>query len=165
MGDAEQAGEGQVVGHLTSATVLESGGEWRGDAVDRHVDLELAVVIDGGYAAALELVDLARGGGDADEIVATNVFHCAVAVGPMQESLAGGAEARLLVNGRVAGTGAVPDVRDRVRAAGETLTAVGERLSPGDVVITGSIVQVPVLRGDRLVGELDGLGRVALWIG
>jgi hypothetical protein len=40
----------------------------------------------------------------------------------------------------------------------ELLAAVGERLIKGDRLITGSIVQVPVRAGDRVVADLGSLG-------
>jgi hypothetical protein len=43
-----------------------------------------------------------------------------------------------------------------------TLDSVGERPEPGDVVLTGSVTQVPVSAGDHVAAEIDGLGRVAL---
>jgi 2-keto-4-pentenoate hydratase len=50
---------------------------------------------------------------------------------------------------------------DRWRA---TLAAVGERLQPGDRLITGSVVQAPVRPGDRVTADLGPLGRVGLTI-
>ncbi|HEV3397858.1 MAG TPA: hypothetical protein VG693_01040, partial [Actinomycetes bacterium] len=40
----------------------------------------------------------------------------------------------------------------------------GRALQPGDRVITGSVVQVPVHRGDRVVTDLGLLGRVELTV-
>jgi 2-keto-4-pentenoate hydratase len=66
---------------------------------------------------------------------------------------------RLLVNGRErARATASGDVLPLVDRVGELLEAVGERLSAGDRLITGSIVQVPVRHGDRVRADLGRLG-------
>jgi hypothetical protein len=41
---------------------------------------------------------------------------------------------------------------------------LGERLEPGDRLITGSVVQVPLGDGDRVIADLGSLGRVELAI-
>jgi 2-keto-4-pentenoate hydratase len=45
-----------------------------------------------------------------------------------------------------------------VAAASELLDAVGERLLPGDRILAGSLTHVPVVRGDSVLAEIDGLG-------
>jgi len=57
------------------------------------------------------------------------------------------------------------DIAEKVAAAAEILAAVGEAFAPGDLVITGSVIQVPVVPGDRVEADLGGLGRVWLSIG
>ena len=52
----------------------------------------------------------------------------------------------------------------RVGAAGRLLATMGERLQPGDRLITGSVVQVPMRPGDRVPADLGPLGRVGLTI-
>jgi 2-keto-4-pentenoate hydratase len=171
MGERERIGDGPVVGYLTSATLLEPA-EWpAGDAVAPHADAELAVEIgpDGGVAgcgAALELVDLDPALGDPEAIVAGNVFHRAVAFGPLHgPAPARGAEGRLAVNGELRASGTfdedLPDLLWRVAAL---LEAMGERLAEGDRVITGSIVQVPIQRGDEVAADLGALGSVRLTV-
>jgi len=44
------------------------------------------------------------------------------------------------------------------------LAAVGERFEPGDRVITGSVVQVPVQPGDEVTADFGSLGQVSLRI-
>jgi len=172
MGERERIGDGAVVGYLTSATLLEPGSEWpAGDAVALHADAELAVEIGpggsvGAYGAALELVDLDASLHDPEAIVAGNVFHRAVAFGPLHEPApARGAEGRLAVNGELRASGTfdvdLPDLLWRVAAL---LEAMGERLAEGDRVITGSIVQVPIQRGDEVAADLGALGSVRLTV-
>jgi 2-keto-4-pentenoate hydratase len=69
--------------------------------------------------------------------------------------------ARVVVNGEVRGetTGTV-DVEKTVRIARRLLPTVGEELRPGDRIIAGSILQVPVAPGDEVIVDLGPLGRV-----
>jgi 2-keto-4-pentenoate hydratase len=157
-----------VPGYLTSATQLADGDAYAVPAEALHADAEVAVEIGAGgaiagYAPALELVDLA-GTNDPEAIVAANLWHRAFALGPWRAALPpGDVEARLVVNGEVRAQGvAAADLAPRIDALGRILDAAGERLRPGDVVITGGVVQVPVAAGDEVVAELRPLGRVRL---
>lgn len=55
-------------------------------------------------------------------------------------------------------------VEDRVLAVARLLDELGERLEPGDRIITGSIVQVPVAVGREVTADLGALGRVRLTV-
>ena len=179
MGEAERIGQGPVVGHLTSATQLEPGAAFViSDDARLHADVELAALIGsdvgaggdvagaiGGWAVALELVDLGQGGDDPEAIVAANVFHRAFALGPTSASSGsppGGLAGGLSVNGQLRASASVPDVGPRLAAAAGILASVGESLRRGDRVITGSIVQEPVRPGDALVADLGPIGSVTL---
>src|SRR5687768_9844914 len=183
IGSRERIGDDLVVGHLTSATRLPSGATYRaGDAVtlcaDAEVALELGRDVDpdadaaaareavAGFGAALELVDLAAPPDDAEEIVATNVFHRAFTIGASRPDFPReGVEARLVVNGELRASAEAPsDFSDRVRPAARILGAVGERLEAGDRIITGSLVQVGLEPGDEVIAELGALGRLRLVI-
>jgi 2-keto-4-pentenoate hydratase len=181
MGEAERLGAGPVIGHLTSATQLGPGAAYRAEgAVDLRADAEVALRLGAdvhpgsdretagaaiaGFGAALELVDLGSPPpGDAERIVATNVWHRAFALGPLDgPPPAKGAEGRLTVNGEVRDSGPLPqDLTDLVQVVATLLGAVGERLQAGDRLITGSVVQVPVEPGDEVVADLGSLGRAA----
>jgi len=173
IGDRERISDQIAVGHLASATRLEPGDAYEpADGEDLHADAEVAVEIgpDGriaAYGAALELVDLRSPPDTPEDVVAANVFHRAVAFAPTWGSLPSeGVEARLLVNGEVSDAGrAADDIEEKVAAAARILEAVGEALAPGDLVITGSVVQVAVAPGDRVEADLGELGRVGLGIG
>ena len=164
-GDRERIGGEIVVGHLTSATLLEPGGSYGSRDADLHADAEVALELgnDGaiaGYGVALELVDLAEQG-DAEDIVAANVFHRAVAFGPVRPSAPRDVEAVLRVNGERRDAAPVAeDFAATVPTVARILAAVDERPKPGDRIITGSIVQVPVTRGDVVAAEIGGLGSV-----
>jgi 2-keto-4-pentenoate hydratase len=173
VGEGERIGDEAVaVGHLTTATVLEPGATYvAGDAGDLRADAEVAFELGPGLTitgvgVALELVDLAGPPGGPEAVVAANIFHRAVAFGPFRPPpLPLGLQGRLLVDGRAVETALVAaDVAARVGAAARVLAAVGERLRPGDRLITGSVVQIPVHPGDRVAADLGPLGRVELAI-
>jgi 2-keto-4-pentenoate hydratase/2-oxohepta-3-ene-1,7-dioic acid hydratase in catechol pathway len=172
IGDRERIGDHIAVGHLTAATRLDPGAWYApADGADLHADAEVAVEIGPGgriaaYGAALELVDLSAPPDTPEEVVAANLFHRAVAFAPTWGELPPeGVEARLLVNGEVRDAGrSAPDLAEKVRAAAEILAAVREALEPGDLVITGSVVQVAVAPGDRVEADLGELGSVSLQV-
>jgi 2-keto-4-pentenoate hydratase len=49
-----------------------------------------------------------------------------------------------------------------VRDAAWLLGDLGESLEPGDVVIAGSAVHVPVARGERITCVIEGLGQIGV---
>jgi 2-oxo-3-hexenedioate decarboxylase len=184
VGEGERTGRGPAVGHLTSATQLERGAvhsatgavDLRADAevalrlgadVDPDADLETASAAIAGFGAALELVDLgAPPAGDPERIVATNIWHRAFALGPLDRPPPEeGEEGQLLVNGELRDSAPMErDLGERVRAVANLLGEVGERLQAGDCLITGSVVQVPVHPGDEVTADLASLGRAHLRI-
>jgi 2-keto-4-pentenoate hydratase len=179
MGDRERLDGSIAVGHLTTATLHDAVVPVDPDG-DLHADVEIAVELRapidplgdvmaaraaiGGYATALEIVDLAPVLDTAVAVVATNVFHRAVAFGPVRPALpAGELRCAARVDGEVRATAAAQtDLAERLRAAARLLATAGLGLAAGDRVITGSIVQIPVEAGAEVVGELDGLGAVRL---
>ena len=163
-------GDEPVLGHLTSATVLEDGGTFtqtEGAALRAETEVVVELGDDERIAAlgvALEIVDVTRPPYDLEGIVAQNCYHRAVVLG--RRRLAEPGEARAIVNGELRQARPTPeDLPARVRAAATHLAAVGEELVPGDVLLAGSSTHVPVERGDRVVAEIDGLGRVGATIG
>ena len=159
--------EEPVVGHLTTATLLESGGTFRAEGAEQlRAETELAIELGrdaaiGGYGVALELVDVER---PPEGIVEANVFHRAVVLGPRVAAAPRG-EARALVDGSVVATAPVAgDPAEVVRVVGQLLGAAGERLLAGDVIIAGSLTHVPITAGRRVTAEIDGLGSVGLAI-
>jgi len=170
VGDRERIGDGPVIGHLTSASRLVPGGVYHGPPGDLVADAEVAVLIgaDGaiaGYAAALEICDLA-GEDPPEAIVAANVFHRAFALAGTVERLPeGGVEGGLVVEGELrASAQSAAGFSDGVRAAADLLREMGEELRPGDWIITGSVVQVPIEPDDEVLADLGPLGRVGLTI-
>ena len=172
MGDRKRIGDEIAVGHLTSDTRLEPGAAYAPEEDELlHADAEVGVRIgpDGridAYGAALELVDLRSPPDTPEDVVAANVFHRAVAFGPLHDELpAEGVQARIRVNGELRDEArSANDVADQVRRAARVLEAIGERLEPGNLVITGSVVQVPIGPGDQVEADLGGLGTVRLQV-
>ena len=167
-GDRERIDGELVVGHLTSETALEPGDVYT-DGTSLHADAEIALELGDehvitGYGAALELVDLGSDG-DAEAIVASNIFHRAVAFGPVRRTLPSRTDATLVVNGVVQATAPVAeDFAATLKRVATVLDGVGERLRPGDRLITGSVIQVPVSAGDEVVADFGQLGHVRVAI-
>jgi 2-keto-4-pentenoate hydratase len=142
-------------------------------AVRMGVDLPGGATRDAAAAAvdalapAIELADASGDRTDAEAIVAGNVFHRHVLLGPWDRTRAGLRvdDVRLDFTGRetyatqVDPTATVGDLAEVVRHVADVLDAFGERLRAGDVIITGSIVPPqPVAPGEDLEVRLSGLG-------
>jgi 2-keto-4-pentenoate hydratase len=157
-----------VLGYLTSSTLVEPGVVFSAaGASDLRVDAEVAIEVGSArVGAALELVDVVRPPHDFETIVARNIWHRGVAFGP----LSGDAPperfvARVLVDGSVrAFTESTVDIDGTLAIAERLLAAVGEQLEPGDRIIAGSILHVPVTSGDDVVVDLSELGQVGVTI-
>jgi 2-keto-4-pentenoate hydratase len=156
-----------VIGHLTSATRLEPGASFdAAGARELRAEAEIALEVgeDGGvagFAAALELVDVARPPSDLESIVAANVFHRAFLLAPSRPEWPEPFTAQLTVNGAVHEPDRPPDPFEPALAvAAHHLATAGERLEPGDRIITGSIIHVPVAPGDDVVVDMGPLGRL-----
>jgi 2-keto-4-pentenoate hydratase len=157
-----------VLGYLTSRTLVEPGGVFAAaGAASLRVDAEVAIEVGSArVGAALELVDVVRPPHDFETIVARNIWHRGVAFGP----LSGDAPperfvARVLVDGSVrASTQGSCDVEGTVAIAEHLLAAVGEQLEPGDRIIAGSILHVPVTSGDDVVVDLGELREVGVTV-
>jgi len=159
-----------VVGHLTTATLLGADGAHSlAGAQKPMAEPEIAIQVgpDGtiaGLAPAIEVADIDRSLDDVGQIVAANVFHRAVAIGPsVQLSSAEGIEALLTVNGEQVGS-ADADATDLgaiITLVDDTLRAAGESLQAGDRIIAGSLTQpAPVEPGDTATVDLGPIGRL-----
>jgi 2-keto-4-pentenoate hydratase len=143
-------GNQPVLGYLTSATLIEPGGTFDA-AGTRELRWETEVAVEvgrsdtvAGLAVALELVDVARPPDDLEGIVAGNVAHRALVLGPTRQ--------------------AQGDYDWVVRSAGEILAAAGERLEPGDLILSGSITHEPAAPGDKPTAAVEDLGSVEVAI-
>ena len=136
MGEAERIDDEIAVGHLTSATLLETGSAFHSiDGLALHADAEIflelgrelmpnrpvaeARSVIAAYGCALEIVDLGDGHDGPEAIIAGTVFRRAVAFGPSQPQLpADRLGVRVLVNGDVRATATAPeDLAARLSAA------------------------------------------------
>jgi 2-keto-4-pentenoate hydratase len=165
-----RVGPHPVVGHLTSATRLDPGATFdAAGTTDLRADAELAVEIGehgepAGFAAALELVDYDRPTDDLDAVVASNCFHRAFVLSPAVPHLPESTQARVLVDGEVRAEAPAAYDPELLEGAVEWLGTAGERLEPGDRVLTGAVVQVPVARGQEVEVDLGELGRLGVTI-
>ena len=164
--------EAPLAGFLSSAGLLADGATLALDGRPSVAEPEVAVEIgaDGRSIAALlpalEVADTPDLSWDVERILAGNIFHRAVAFGPRVEGAEPG-EARVLVNGeereRVPADRTGAHLEAMVAAVAARLDAAGERLSPGERIITGVLAPPPAVEaGDSVRLELDGLGAVEL---
>lgn len=164
--------EEPVIGHLTSRTVIEPGGEYDAAAASRLVaEAEVAVQVGrdeaiAGLAPAIELVDVGSPRQDLEQIVAGNVFHRGVVLGPTLPAFpAEGVRAVLAVDGEERAAADAPDdFSDVVRVAAGLLGAVGERLLPGDRIIAGSVASAPVEPGSVVRVDFGRLGKLEVTV-
>jgi 2-keto-4-pentenoate hydratase len=155
-----------VIGFLTSATLLEEGGEHSlegGTAVAAEAEVAVHLARDvppdadaaagraaiGALGAAIELVDLDRPleADGLEDILGDNVFHRGLVLGPADSARAGGSlegvAGGVVVNGTEE---ALIDVREAAGDLGETVAVVAARLGmvgaalrAGDVIIAGAL--------------------------
>ena len=124
--------------------------------------------------AAIEIVDDRYAdwrSTDTPTLIADDFFAAGCVLGPaVRPELVGDlAEATGVtrVNGVIVGTGSGRDVLGHPAIAlawlARTLSANGRRLRPGDIVLTGSLVETRWLDpGDEAMAEISGLGRVSV---
>jgi 2-keto-4-pentenoate hydratase len=166
--------DGPVAGFLTTGSQLDPGSEaslagftagFGEPEVAIHVGEAGAVA---GLGAAIELVDIDLPFEDVEAILAGNVFHRAVVLGPIHEGATlDGVTARVTKSGELAGE-AVPaevvgDPAEVVRFVAAYLEPYGAEPRPGEVIIAGSLIApVAVQGGDRFEVDLGPLGSLAL---
>lgn len=163
-----------LVGFLTDGSLLESGttcsiAGWK----RAMLEPEIAAHIGGeGQIAALgvaiEIADLDPDVQDVEAILAGDIFHRHVLLGPPVSSRAGGSAkgitARVLRDGEEIASTAEPEaltgrVTDIVPAAQATLERYGFGLVAGDVVILGSVVPpIQVAAGQAVRVDITPLG-------
>ena len=124
----------------------------------------------GGLSAAIELADVDPPPANVRTILAGNIFHRHVILGPVDatRSSAEGIGGRVLRDGAEVASSDDPaaltgELVEVVRLTAELLEACGERLRAADVVITGSVVPpLPVRAGEHVAVELPPLGRLSV---
>jgi 2-keto-4-pentenoate hydratase len=165
------------------ATVSLAG--WVKPAAEPEIAVEIAADLPGGgpraaaadaigaIGPAIELADVTFPPEDVEAILAGNIFHRHVLLGPRDRSRRGGRtdglHARVQRNSAAhadtteleANTGRLVDI---VRHVADVLAACGEQLKAGDVIIAGSVI-APIFLGseDRALDyALDPIGSVAV---
>jgi 2-keto-4-pentenoate hydratase len=175
-------GDQPVIGCLTSRTLVKTGGEWCRCGEDLRAETEFAVEVGtelaagaapatavaaiSGLRVALEIVDLAYPSGDLDAIIDGNVFHRAVAFGPMQtvERAELGRATLHLDEAVHEARELVPEPVWVVRTVADVLGQFGETLLPGDRILSGSFVHQPLDAAKSVSAAIENLGRASLSI-
>lgn len=125
-----------------------------------------------GFGAAIELADVDSPPDDIGNVLAGNIFHRAVVLGPPDRSRVDGRvtgmRARVAKNGSEVAdtehlealTGGIASILGHVAGL---LLAAGERLRAGEVVIAGSVVPpIPLRPGDEITFELAPLSPISV---
>jgi 2-keto-4-pentenoate hydratase len=166
-----------VLGHLTTATVIEPGAAHSvAGGVRVGVEPEVAIHLGAGGAIealgpAIEVVDLDPAITELEAILAGNVFHRGVVLGPPAAGLDASDLATITAsvtkNGvlaeraRFAETGEAP--AEAVALIAERLALVGEELRDGQVIIAGALTPIVFVgSGDTIEVDLGPLGALVL---
>jgi 2-keto-4-pentenoate hydratase len=147
--------EPEVALHLRSAVNPEDGRETARAAI-------------GAIGPAIEIVDIDLPMEDVERILAGNVFHRAVMLGPSDagatEQPLTDVEASVLVNGELrqsAPATAMGDPAETVMLVARRLADAGETLDAGQVIIAGSLTPIVwVQPGDSVELDLGRLGKL-----
>jgi 2-keto-4-pentenoate hydratase len=176
-----------LVGFLMDSGLLADGAEvpvdsWATPMLEPEIAVHIARDVAGGAAwedvrtaigglsAAIELVDVDPPPEDVRTILASNIFHRHVLLGPVDPLRSTGEriDGRVLIEGEQTATTDDPsaltgELVEVVRLTAELLDGCGERLCAGEVVITGSVVPPqPVAAGQQVTVELGPLGALTL---
>jgi 2-keto-4-pentenoate hydratase len=141
-----------------------------GSDVPAGADEAAIVAAIAGLGPAVEIAGFDPDVQDVEGILACDIFHRHVLLGPVDRSRAGGlitgVEARVFRGGEKIASGPGPadfpaETVVILRALAEALEASGEALRAGDVVITGSLVApVKVGGGQAMRAEISPLGEI-----
>lgn len=174
-----------LLGFLTDATRHDPGARvpvagWEAPVAEPEVavyfddDAVPGRVVDaiGALGAAIELADIHPPPEDLEEVLAGDVYHRAVILGPQDASRAGGRRedlrARVVHDGETVAdtrevealTGDIVRILDHAAAL---LAAYGQRLAAGDVVIAGAVVPpLKVGPGQEVRFELEPFDPIAV---
>ena len=169
---AKFAISGPLIGFMLDRNMLAPGATvslagWVKPAAEPEIAVEIAADLPGGgsraaaadaigaFGPAIELADVTFPPEDVEKILAGNIFHRHVLLGPRDRSRQAGRTAGL--HARVKRNGAA-------HADTTELAACGEQLKAGDVIIAGSVI-APIFLGheDRALDyALDPIGSVAV---
>lgn len=159
--------EEPALGWLSRARVADEQHSLEGSTQPAvEAELLLEVGDDGGVGrigVALEVVDFDRPLDDLEEVIASNIFHRAVACGEMGAVTDPG-EAVFSLNGKErARIGEFEPPAQTLAFVARFLGELGEALRPGDLVIAGALAPAaPVAVGDLAELTVGGVGSVSL---
>jgi 2-keto-4-pentenoate hydratase len=166
-----------VLGHLTTASLIEAGDTHLvAGGVRVGVEPEVAIHLGPGGAIeslgpAIEVVDLDPAQTELEAILAGNVFHRGVVLGPTADGVSpdevSSIEVTVTKNGSVAERARFADAGEDPPAVVDLiatrLALVGERLEAGQVIIAGSLTPIVFVEpGDRVEVGLGPLGSLTL---
>jgi 2-keto-4-pentenoate hydratase len=121
-----------------------------------------------GWSVAIELADLDVPPTDIEEVLAGNIFHRHVLLGPVVESLPSDLSFSVSCDGEEVASTSTPfeltgSLGSILASTASTLAACGTALSAGDVVITGAVVPpIDVSGGGSWRVVAVGLGEVGV---
>lgn len=157
-----------LVGFLTDATLLAEGADFTLPAGVEAVSIEPEVGVEIGpdgrsiaaLMPALEIVYFDRSLDELEDVIAHDIFHRGVVLGPRTGDRP--SAARVFVDGeQVEAPALSADLEEMVGVVVRRLTDAGETLQAGDVIITGTLMPPPQLQaGMSMRLELDPLGAV-----
>jgi 2-keto-4-pentenoate hydratase len=174
-----------LVGFLTDDRLLASGSTvdvsgWTAPMLEAEVAVHLgrdvsadaspaeALAAVAGWSVAIELADLDPPPTDIEEVLAGNIFHRHVLLGPLSPSLPADLSFTVSCDGEVVASTSTPfeltgGLGPILASAASTLASCGASLSAGDVVITGSVIPpLDVNRGGAWHVVAPGLGEVSV---
>jgi 2-keto-4-pentenoate hydratase len=166
-----------VIGHLTTASLVEPGATHSLEGGARvGVEPEVAIRLGANASIdslgpAIEVVDLDPAIADLEPILAGNVYHRGVVLGPAAagvgaadlEGLTATVTRNAKVEHRAAFAQAGMDPLEVIRVVTERLALVGEDLRQGQVIIAGSLTPIVFVEpGDSIEVDLGPLGALGI---
>lgn len=164
---------GPLVGFLTDATRVRSGGEcpvggWRVPKLEPEIAIHLGPGGEGvaAVAAAIELADADRPPVETEEVLAGDIYHRGVVLGAPVPRPGGAIAVTVERDGEPFATsedaeatvGQLDELAAYVR---DYLGRFGVELREGDVIISGSTVPlIDVAAGERWISRVEGVGTV-----
>jgi 2-keto-4-pentenoate hydratase len=179
-----------AVGYMMEKSVVPDGGTvsvagWKQPVAEPEIAVYMAtdlasgagrdatIAAIGAIGPAIELADLAAPPTDVEVVLAGNIFHRSVILGPPDKARAGarldGLAGLIFRRGTQAARQEdlqqnIGNIVDIVAHVAGTLAANGEKLRAGDVIITGSIVPPPMIEPDEteFAYQLAPMGRLSV---
>jgi 2-keto-4-pentenoate hydratase len=98
--------------------------------------------------------------------VESNVFHRAVAFGPLRgDDAPDSLTAQSKIDGQVVAAHKVQvDPAQKILTIAQLLAAVDQELQAGDLIISGSLINLPIEPNHEVTASLEELGEIALRI-